>query len=176
MFFYSFLLRLLQAKLHNHVIQKNLYVELFFLVASRSRRLYILLSSFFLSYYLQDLCYLSVRRFLLISLGIINSAQVAQRDFHLVQFLLSAIFPLRDFHLTQFLVSEIFINNIFLIVIFTSKEPFTILNSFKFIQKISIFPASIYIIRGDICSKFKYHLKFSFSYLSINFLNLCSTQ
>ena len=53
-----------------------------FLVASRSRRLYILLSSFFLSssssyYYLQNSCYFSVRKFLLISLGII-SAQVSR--------------------------------------------------------------------------------------------------
>ena len=31
-------------------------------------------------------------------------------------------------------------------------ELFTISNSFKFIQKISIFPVSFYLIRGDICS------------------------
>ena len=42
-----------------------------------------------------------------------------------------------------------------------SNKPFTILNSIKCIPKISIFPASIYLIRGDICSN--YNLKFFFS-------------
>ena len=44
---------------------------IFLLVASRLRRLYILLSSSFY-YYLKNLCYSSVRRFLLIFLGIIS--------------------------------------------------------------------------------------------------------
>ena len=47
-----------------------------FLVASRSRRLYILFSSsfffFLLSEYLQNFCHFSVRRILLISLGILS--------------------------------------------------------------------------------------------------------
>ena len=53
---------------------------------------------------------------------------------------------------------------IFLAIIFAyrdSNKPFTILNSIKCIPKISIFLASIYLIRGDICSN--YNLKFLLS-------------
>ena len=52
--------------------------------------------------------------------------------------------------------------SVYIFVYCDSNKPFTILNSIKCIKKkISIFLASIYLIRGDICSN--YNLKFLFT-------------
>ena len=63
-----------------------------------------------------------------------------------------------DVPLVRFSFTKIFLSMIF--AYRDSNKPFTILNSIKCISKISNFLASIYLIRGDICSN--YDLKFFF--------------